>query len=65
MYSKMVFFDKTSAGRIINRVSEDTNMCDDSLQWLIHMVFENVVYCIGYIIGIAYQVPFSLICNLF
>jgi ABC-type multidrug transport system fused ATPase/permease subunit len=31
MYAKMAFFDKTPAGRIVNRVSNDVYYLDDQL----------------------------------
>ena len=39
MFAKMVFFDKTPAGRIVNRVSNDVYNVDDAVPLLTNAVF--------------------------
>lgn len=46
--SKMKFYDRTSIGRIINRISEDISMIDDSLPWSCHIFLEKLAYSLGY-----------------
>ena len=40
MYSNMKFFDNNPSGRIINRLSSDVMVIDDSLPWFVHVTSE-------------------------
>ena len=43
MYSNMRFFDDNPSGRIINRLSSDVNVVDDTLPWFVHFTLEALV----------------------
>ncbi|KAL4497792.1 hypothetical protein ABPG72_000547 [Tetrahymena utriculariae] len=57
MSSKMVFFDKNPVGRIMNRLSDDTNSIDDDLPLNFEITLELMTYAIGYPVGISIQFP--------
>ncbi|KAL4453909.1 hypothetical protein ABPG74_003792 [Tetrahymena malaccensis] len=57
MSSKMVFFDKNPVGRIMSRLSDDTNAIDDDLPLNFETASEQVVLAIGYPVGISIQFP--------
>ena len=61
MYSKMKFFDKTSTGSIVNRLSDDVYSIDDELPWCCHVFLENVSVSLGYPIGILISFPWMAI----
>ena len=43
MYSNIRFFDDNPSGRIINRLSSDVNVVDDTLPWFVHCSLEALV----------------------
>ena len=43
MYSNMRFFDDNPSGRIINRLSSDVMVIDDTLPWFVHYTLETFV----------------------
>ncbi|CAD8118388.1 unnamed protein product [Paramecium sonneborni] len=57
MESVMKFYDKTNAGRIINRIQDDTQMIDDDLSWTFHCFLENVSRVTGLSIGLVILQP--------
>ncbi|KAL4445550.1 hypothetical protein ABPG74_004624 [Tetrahymena malaccensis] len=58
--SKMPFFDKNPIGRILNRLSDDINSIDESLQKQYMYCLEQVAYIIGYVSGICIQYPWMI-----
>ncbi|CAD8191671.1 unnamed protein product [Paramecium octaurelia] len=57
MQSVMKFYDKTNAGRIINRIQDDTQMIDDDLSWTFHCFLENVSRVTGLSVGLIILEP--------
>ncbi|CAD8124167.1 unnamed protein product [Paramecium sonneborni] len=55
--SVMKFYDKTNAGRIINRIQDDTQTIDDDLSWTFHCFLENVSRVTGLSIGLIILEP--------
>ncbi|EAS07787.3 ABC transporter family protein (macronuclear) [Tetrahymena thermophila SB210] len=58
--SKMPFFDRNPIGRILNRLSDDINSIDESLQNQYKYCLEQVAYVVGYITGICIQYPWMI-----
>ncbi|EAS02570.2 ABC transporter C family protein (macronuclear) [Tetrahymena thermophila SB210] len=61
IFSKMSFFDKNPAGRIVNRLSDDILSIDDYLPWNCQLLLEYIVYTIGYPVGILIQLPWLVV----
>ena len=61
----MAFFDKTPAGRIVNRVSNDAYNADDQLPYMTHMVFLTFSQFVGQIVNIILSISSLLICTIF
>ena len=57
----MKFFDKTSAGSIINKLSVDIFCIDFELPWQCHVFLENLAICLGYPIGILINFPYLIL----
>ena len=57
MYSNMKFFDNNPSGRIINRLSSDVMVIDDSLPWFVHVTLEKTVMCLGFPVGVDIYFP--------
>ncbi|KAL4479534.1 hypothetical protein ABPG72_018520 [Tetrahymena utriculariae] len=58
--SKMPFFDRNPLGRILNRLSDDINSIDESLQNQYKYCLEQVAYIIGYVSGMCIQYPWMI-----
>ena len=52
MKAKMIFFDKTNAGRIINRFSGDMETVDGLLPWSFDIFLEALARGSGFVIGL-------------
>ncbi|KAL4490444.1 hypothetical protein ABPG72_002654 [Tetrahymena utriculariae] len=61
IFSKMSFFDKNPGGRIVNRLSDDILSIDDYLPWNCQILLENIIYTIGYPVGILIQLPWLVV----
>ena len=62
--AKMIFFDKTPIGQIINRLSYDTWTIDDHLPWVFHITFEDISRLSAYGVGILIQAPYLILRNI-
>ncbi|CAD8091522.1 unnamed protein product [Paramecium sonneborni] len=58
MKAKMVFFDKTNAGRIINRLSGDIETIDGLLPWSFDIFMEALARGSGFVIGLIILFPY-------
>lgn len=58
MKAKMVFFDKTNAGRIINRLSGDMETIDGLLPWSFDIFLEALARGSGFVIGLIILFPY-------
>ncbi|CAD8154665.1 unnamed protein product [Paramecium octaurelia] len=58
MKAKMVFFDKTNAGRIINRLSSDMETIDGLLPWSFDIFLEALARGCGFVIGLVILFPY-------
>ena len=61
IFSKMKFYDRNSIGRILNRISDDISMIDDSLPWSCHIFMEKLAYSLGYPLIVLIQFPYLVI----
>ncbi|EGR28408.1 hypothetical protein IMG5_175940 [Ichthyophthirius multifiliis] len=61
IFSKMSFFDKTSLGKIMNRVSDDIFQIDQSASINFNELLTSYVQVFGYLIAIGYIFPYTLI----
>ncbi len=57
----MNFYDKTPAGRIINRMSNDMLAIDEALPLTISLMFSSLATLLGSLISIVIQLPYSIL----
>jgi ABC-type multidrug transport system fused ATPase/permease subunit len=57
----MNFYDKTPAGRIINRMSNDVLAIDEALPLMSKFLFSSLASLLGSIVSIIIQLPFSIL----
>jgi len=57
----MKFYDRNSIGRILNRISDDISMIDDSLPWSCHIFMEKLAYSLSYPLIVLIQFPYLVI----
>ena len=57
----MKFFDNTSTGSIISRLSSDIFTIDNELPWFCHVFLEKLSSCFGYPLGIIISLPWMII----
>ncbi|KAF5176046.1 ABC transporter ATP-binding protein/permease VMR1, partial [Thalictrum thalictroides] len=55
------FFDQTPTGRILNRLSSDLYMIDDSLPFILNVLLANFVGLVGLVIVLSYVQVFFMI----
>ena len=59
--AKMIFFDATPIGRIVNRFSSDTYAIDDSLPFILNIFLAQLFGVVGPIIVCLYSVPWLIL----